>query len=113
MSISPDEIETKSFLVALRGYDQREVDRWMQDLAQEHRALLEQISSSTPDVFDLVGREIAESLRAARDAAAMMHAEATRDVARVRDEALAEIVAAQAARERAIARVRAAAEEEI
>ena len=113
MTISPEEIETKAFVVALRGYDQTEVDRWMQDLASQHRALLSDLSANASDVFDMVGRDIAAALRAARDAAALMHARASLDIARVRDEVLAEIAAAQEARERAITRVREAAKEEI
>src|SRR2546423_15706538 len=81
MAITADEIESKAFVVSLRGYDRREVHRWLQDLAEHHRTLVAELEAATApavdlrdprpgDAFTAVGPEVAGVLRAARAAAA-------------------------------------------
>ena len=43
MALGPDEIETKEFLVTLRGFDKEEVRSFLQIVAAEHRTALERI----------------------------------------------------------------------
>ena len=118
--ISPDEIETKAFVVSLRGYDRVEVDRWLQEVADEHRKLMTDLeaasqppSANPADTFDVIGREVAEVLRAAREAAAAMFERALEDIDRAKRAAMADVAAAHEARERAIERVRSALVDEL
>lgn len=134
MTISAAEIETKAFLVSLRGYDRAEVDRWLQDLAEEHRRLVAELEASEHDgglldlrehndVFTAVGREVADVLRAAREAAAAMFEraledvenqrrsmleQASEDIAQQKAQMLEEVADAKAATARAIDRIRTA-----
>ena len=128
MSISADEIETKAFVVSLRGYDRGEVDRWLQDLAEEHRRLVVELEAAQRedepidlreqgDVFTAVGQEVADVLRAAREAAAAMFdraIEAAQEtIERQRQEMMAEVAQAKEASARAIDKVRAALVEDL
>ena len=123
MAITADEIESKAFVVSLRGYDRREVHRWLQDLAEHHRTLVTELEAATApavdlrhprpgDAFTVVGLEVAGVLRAARDAAAAMLERALEDIDQVKAAAMADVEAEREARLRAIERVRAALTED-
>ncbi|HZT64171.1 MAG TPA: DivIVA domain-containing protein [Acidimicrobiales bacterium] len=76
MTITPEEIEHKQFMPAVRGYDREEVDAFLRAVAADLRRLtgeLEQASERASaverDSYDRLGTEVANILRSARDAA--------------------------------------------
>src|SRR5947208_10105201 len=91
---SPEEIESKEFLVVLRGYDKDEVGSFLRAVADDVRSLTEQVAqgadgaaaepappaaaqapveqaapASSGDVFTDLGSEMAAVLRSANEAA--------------------------------------------
>jgi DivIVA domain-containing protein len=136
MPFSPEEIKSKDFLVALRGYDKLEVASFLQDVASQHADLLAEValargegrSESGPatDSFADLGDQVASVMRAAAEAAAQLQTETEREAASIRAaageeagraaaEARLELDAASELRaeaEREAAQTRAAAREE-
>lgn len=136
MSFSPEEIRSRDFLVALRGYDKIEVETFLRDVASQHADLLAEValargegrSESVPatDLFADLGDQVAYVMRAAAEAAAQLQTETEREAASMRAvareeagraaaEARLELDAASEMRaeaEREAAQVRAAAREE-
>lgn len=120
MSLSPDEIEHKNFVVALRGYDKNQVDEFLQAVADEYREAVrakERASESAGegplDPFEQLGEQVAVMARAAADGANRILTEAERsrtallesaeqEAATTRKHALRELDAAQVQRDEAI-----------
>ncbi|MDQ3895717.1 MAG: DivIVA domain-containing protein, partial [Actinomycetota bacterium] len=117
MPLSPQEIENKRFLVALRGYDKEEVDAFLRAVAESHAEALHaleqarngQVPAAADDPFDDLRDDVAEMARVAGEAirevrtAADRRAEEARavaeaDAARVRAEAAEELEAAKGLR---------------
>ncbi len=73
MPFEPEEIENKEFLSALRGYDRDEVRGFLQDVADDYRALLDMLKQrqqsmpSVKDPYDVVGVELGQILKVARE----------------------------------------------
>ncbi len=88
MRLTPEEIEARRFRLAPNGYDCEAVDRF---LAEVTEALREQpAATGGSDEFSRVGQEIAAVLRAARDSAGAVRAEAEGQAAATRSRAEAE-----------------------
>lgn len=71
MPFAPHEIETKRFVVALRGYQTDEVDAFLRAVAADYRAAIEQGSpQAAEDVRELIAKATAEAaeIRAAAQA---------------------------------------------
>ena len=85
MRLTPEEIEARRFRLAPNGYDCEAVDRFLAEITE---ALREQ-PALTPgsDEFSRVGQEIAAVLRAARDSAGAVRAEAEGQAAAARSRA--------------------------
>jgi cell division initiation protein len=87
VAITPHDIETKQFAIALRGFDQKEVTAFLQSVASDYKEALESTNAGTTtapveeeeasqpaptaqDPYIAMGDEVAAVLRSARDAAA-------------------------------------------
>src|SRR5690606_22084891 len=99
---TPDEIRRATFRVVFRGYDQAEVESRLHDLGTLVEQLTEQrdrlasrlgefAERDLKSEFEVVGREVASVLEAARAAAETMRDRAGADAARWRSEAMAEV----------------------
>jgi DivIVA domain-containing protein len=83
--LSPEEIEARRFRLAPNGYDCEAVDRFLAEITE---ALREQAATAAgSDEFSRVGHEIAAVLRAARDSAGAVKAEAEGHAAAARSRA--------------------------
>jgi DivIVA domain-containing protein len=79
VAITPQDIETKQFAVALRGFDQKEVTSFLQSVAADYKTALNPVSGGglapqappalAADPYASVGEEVASVLRSARDVA--------------------------------------------
>lgn len=110
MPLSPEEIEKKQFLVALRGYDKDQVDAFLQQVSEEHRSLLYSFDSTQRDgaialpevdCLDEVGIQITALLKAARVSAEEIRRAAEAEVAGEYAEARRALDAARVVREEA------------
>ncbi len=115
MPFSPEEIESKQFRVTLRGYSKEEVDRFLQQLAEDHQAMLAAIGSGGVDLvsparvdedadeemsmeqaragdggFDMLGHEIGRLLRMAGESADALRQKIEREATAARSGALEE-----------------------
>lgn len=115
MPLSPEEIEGKHFLMALRGYDKDQVDAFLRELAAEQQALLHSAEAvreareaggprTGPDPFDGFAAQLESILRHAAEQADHIRSAAADDVARQLEAARRELVKAGT--------IRAAAEQE-
>ena len=85
MRLTPEEIEARRFRLAPNGYECEAVDRFLAEITE---ALRNQPAGRTEnDEFSRVGQEIAGLLRAARDSAGAVRAEADGLAASVRSRA--------------------------
>ena len=97
MSLTPDQIADKEFLVGLRGYDQDEVRSFLRTVAEAFR------SAGTPDAAPAapaapaggtdwanLGDEIAAVLRTAHEQAATLRSDAEKEVQALRQQAEAD-----------------------
>lgn len=125
MSFSPEEIKSRDFLVALRGYDKLEVETFLQEVADQYAEFMEELeqarqgstSASLPaaDPFADLGDHVASVMRAATEAANQRQSESEREAASIRTAAReeAEHAAAEARQELdAASELRAEAERE-
>jgi DivIVA domain-containing protein len=95
----PEEIENKEFLAALRGYDRDEVRAFLQDIADDYRALMDMLQQRQPapspikDPYDALGAELGQILKVARESGEKLRkkaeAETSTVVARAEQEAKA------------------------
>lgn len=70
MAILPEDVETKEFVVALRGYDKDEVHDYLKAVADEMRALRAgRITGSADDPLSDLGDHVMEVMRTAHDVA--------------------------------------------
>jgi DivIVA domain-containing protein len=109
MSLTPEEIAEKEFLVGLRGYDKDEVRAFLNQVAQAFAAAsggsapaaaAAPAAASGGTDWSNVGDEIAAVLRTAHEQAATLRADAERDVASLRSQAEADAETKKAAAER-------------
>lgn len=94
--MTPEEIETAEFFVAMRGYERVEVRALLKTLAAERRELerrlAERDSGEAPavDPIDELGRHVAAIVYSARESARAILDDAERDATVVRSEAAEE-----------------------
>jgi DivIVA domain-containing protein len=71
MSIQPDDVAQQDFIVAPEGYDREEVRNFLEIIANEHRALRQQIEELRQQLSEegAVGPEVALVLESAKGAA--------------------------------------------
>jgi DivIVA domain-containing protein len=85
--LTPEDIDSASFTVAIRGYDKQEVEAFLADVADHVRALTEASSGAYVDL----GEEMGELLQHARNSADEMTARAQEEVTALRAQVDAEI----------------------
>lgn len=85
--LTPEDIETASFTVGIRGYDKQEVEAFLAEIADHVRALTEASSSAYVDL----GEEMGELLQHARNSADEMTARAQEEATALRAQVDAEI----------------------
>ena len=99
--LTPDEIRHARFRTGLRGLDSSAVTAFLDKVADEMSAIIEQRDRMLAKVgeyaerdleseFEIVGREVAAVLQAAREAAEAMRERASLDATRWRSESMAE-----------------------
>jgi cell division initiation protein len=70
---SPEEIESKEFLITLRGYDKDEVQAFLRAVAADYRSLADTsrapVPVSTSNPFESLGEEVGTVLKVARESA--------------------------------------------
>lgn len=92
MSVQPEDIESKEFLVSLRGYDREEVDAFLRELAEEIRRLKSDAQTVAPSsspagegdastFYKQIGEETSKILVAAEEAGAEIRARASAEAA--------------------------------
>jgi DivIVA domain-containing protein len=107
MSFSPEEIRSREFMVALRGYDKEEVATFLRSVADEYGEMRDALAQGTKDgasasglpsdPFRGLGDQVASILRTATESAEQLRAESEQQANATRDAALRE--AARAAEE--------------
>ena len=85
--LTPEDIETASFTVAIRGYDKQEVEAFLADVAEHVRVLTEASGSAYVDL----GEEMGELLQHARNSADEMTTRAQEEATALRAQVDAEI----------------------
>ncbi|MGH2699592.1 MAG: DivIVA domain-containing protein [Actinomycetota bacterium] len=85
--LTPEDIETASFTIAIRGYDKQEVEAFLADTADLVRALTDASGNAYVDL----GEEMGELLQHARNSADQMTAQAQEEVTALRAQIDAEI----------------------
>ncbi|MGI9121246.1 MAG: DivIVA domain-containing protein [Acidimicrobiales bacterium] len=125
MPLSPEEIRSKDFLIALRGYDKHEVETFLHTVASELSQMMEELvlarteggqaPANNADAFSDLGDQVANIMRTAADSAAQLRSETEQQAAAIRASALEEAghAAAEARLELdAASRLRAEAEQQ-
>lgn len=73
MAFSPEEIENKEFLPALRGYDKEEVRAFLIAVASDYRSALSaprpSVEPSSAGSYEALGKEVADILRTSKESA--------------------------------------------
>lgn len=93
--VTPEEIEHKEFVAAMRGYDRDDVAAFLRTVAEEVRELqarAEAVPEAAPappavDLESQIGTQVAEILRSARAAAESQAEETSRELAAQRADA--------------------------
>jgi cell division initiation protein len=85
--LTPEDIETASFTVAIRGYDKQEVEAFLADVGDLVRALTDASGNAYVDL----GEEMGELLQHARNSADQMTAQAQEEVTALRAQVDAEL----------------------
>lgn len=87
MPLSPEEIEGRRFLAALRGYDKDEVDSFLREVAAAYReAIRAGQQGPGQDAFTVLGDRVASVLRTATEVANQLRAEAEEEREAARQE---------------------------
>lgn len=107
MPLTPDDIERKQFLAALRGYDREQVDAFLAEVAEDYRTLIHKIGhlrayqppgdQAESEQLQGLGEHIEKVLRAAAASARKIRASAEEEVARLREEGRRELEAGRQA----------------
>lgn len=88
MPFSPEEIESKEFLITLRGYDKDEVQAFLRAVAADYRSLADSSRSSAPvtasNPFESLGEEVGTVLKVARESANQLRQKAEDEAAAAR-----------------------------
>ncbi|MBW3594656.1 MAG: DivIVA domain-containing protein, partial [Actinobacteria bacterium] len=84
MPLSPDEIQTKEFEQAMRGYDKDQVRAFLNTVASDYRAALRLGN------YEAVGEEVGRILQTVNDSAAALRQKATTEAEEILSQAEAE-----------------------
>ena len=89
MPFSPEEIESKEFLITLRGYDKDEVQAFLRAVAADYRGIVEDSRSGAPapttsNPFESLGEEVGTVLKVARESANALRQKAEDEAAATR-----------------------------
>lgn len=88
MPFSPEEIESKEFLITLRGYDKDEVQAFLRAVAADYRSLGDRSAVPTPvstsNPFESLGEEVGTVLKVARESANALRQKAEDEAAAAR-----------------------------
>ena len=89
MPFSPEEIESKEFLITLRGYDKDEVQAFLRAVAADYRGVVENARSAAPvstasNPFESLGEEVGTVLKVARESANQLRQKAEDEAAATR-----------------------------
>lgn len=110
--LSPQNIENTEFPVAVRGYSREEVDAFLRDLAQQQRALTEELAKAKQEsekTYLALGEEIGGLLQHAKDLSDDMIKKGEEEAARLNEEARRAAERTQSdARDRSVEIIRAA-----
>ena len=106
---SPEEIQTKEFLLTLRGYDKEEVRAFLQSVASDYATLKKAADASdeVPDnAYEMIGREVGTVIQVAKDSAREMKRKAEEDATQARMRADQEAARIREAAQNAATRLR-------
>jgi DivIVA domain-containing protein len=86
---SPEEIESKEFLITLRGYDKDEVQAFLRAVAADYRGLADNARTAAPvpsgsNPFESLGEEVGTVLKVARESANQQRQKAEDEAAATR-----------------------------
>ena len=88
MPFSPEEIESKEFLITLRGYDKDEVQAFLRAVAADYRNVSESARTPAPiatsNPFESLGEEVGTVLKVARESANTLRQKAEDEAAATR-----------------------------
>lgn len=88
MPFSPEEIESKEFLITLRGYDKDEVQAFLRAVAADYRGVLDTsripAPATTGNPFESLGEEVGTVLKVARESANALRQKAEDEAAATR-----------------------------
>ena len=91
MPFSPEEIESKEFLITLRGYDKDEVQAFLRAVAADYRSIADSSKGggmaapvSTSNPFESLGEEVGTVLKVARESANALRQKAEDEAAAAR-----------------------------
>lgn len=88
MPFSPEEIESKEFLITLRGYDKDEVQAFLRAVAADYRGVVESARTPAPvttgNPFESLGEEVGTVLKVARESANALRQKAEDEAAATR-----------------------------
>jgi DivIVA domain-containing protein len=92
MALTPEEIESREFLVAIRGYDKDDVHAFLRQVAAHYREVVD--GHAPVDPFGELGDEVASIVKAATDEANALKARVHEEAIRTLEAAEAELQAA-------------------
>lgn len=88
MPFSPEEIESKEFLITLRGYDKDEVQAFLRAVAADYRSIADSArmpaAPSATNPFESLGEEVGTVLKVARESANALRQKAEDEAAATR-----------------------------
>ena len=109
MGFTPEDIERREFLVALRGYDRDEVHRYLIEVAAQFREALS-APPAAEDPYTRLGEDVAELVRSTAEQSNALRAKAEDEVAALRSSAEHEVAELRAEARREADQIRADAE---
>jgi cell division initiation protein len=86
-ALTPEEIKGADFTIGLRGYDRREVDEFLQEVAAE----VSRLKESSERSYQTVGEELGQLLQQARDVADKVVSDAQAEAAALVQDAAKEV----------------------
>ena len=86
MPFTPEEIDSKEFLITLRGYDKDEVKAFLKAVAADYRAALSSATSveAPSNAFEALGKDIGQVLQTAKQSADQLKRKAEEDATAMR-----------------------------
>ena len=113
MPFTPEEIESKEFLITLRGYDKDEVKAFLKAVSADYRAALDSAAPAAEapsSAYEALGRDIGQVLQTAKQSADQLRKKAEEDATSMRRRAEEEANSLREAASKAAQRLREEAE---